>query len=413
MRLIRLTAALLLAASLTGCWGSRETDDLAFVLVAGFDKGPGKNVIMTFQIANPVAVAGTATGGGGGRGGGNAKPLINISTVQRLPIGAFNLASAEVTREISLLHTAAFVFSEELARDGLSDYLYPLNRHSETRGTALVIVCRGKARDFLEKSQPRLETSPAKQYQHLLMLNRNHGLSVTTTYTKFYSQTKSASIQPTAPLAAIGKKDVTAGNPEINKLGDYLPGNLPSIKGQTQFLGAAVFKGDRMVAELTGDETRYLNMLNGNLFQSFLVIEDPKRKGEAVGLALRQARKPKVKVNFADGSPVIDVEIFQEPSIVGISSGINYESLELKPVLESALEEIIREQCLRLVARSQEEFRADIFGFGREARKYFLTQDTWEKYNWPRVYPQARVNVNVNVKIRRTGLMVETRPIRY
>lgn len=414
MRAARFVAVLILSALLTGCWGSQETDELAYVLAVGFDKGPENNVITTFQIANPIAVGGTATSGGGGGGGGRqAKPLINVTTIQRLPIGAFSLVGTQRSREISLLHATAYVYSEELAKEGLSDYLFPLNRFRETRGTALVLICKGRARDFLEKNIPVLEADPAKQYHHLIMLNRRHGLSVISTYSEFYSKTKSDSVQATVGMAAISKEDVDWKAPAPDTLGDYTAGDLPSNKGEAQFLGVAVFDGDRMVGEITGDEARYLNMLTGDLFQSYLTITDPIKKDESIGLSLLQASAPKVKVTFSAEGPVIDVDLYQEPNIVGISSGINYESVELKPVLERALEDLLRERCRQLVTRSQEEFRADIFGFGKVAKKNFLTLDQWEQYDWIKMYPQARVNINVHVKIRRTGLMFKTQPVRH
>ena len=413
MRAARLLSVILLALALAGCWGSRETDDLAYVLVVGFDKGPDRNVIVTFQIANPIATAGTATGSGGGGGGGQSnEPLITTSIVQRLPLAAFNLANVERSREISLLHTAAYVFSEELAREGIGQYLLPVNRFRETRGTALVLICRGKARDFIEKHKPKLEASPAKLYQHLIGLNRVHGLSVTTQYSKFYSQLKSGSVQPTAPLAAISEKAVTAGKPQPDRLGDYLAGNLPSNKGEAQFLGAAVFRGDKMVGAITGDETRYLNMLTGNIVRSFIAVRDPKSDQDALGITLRQARKPVVKVRFTPERPVIDVEVFVEPDISGLGSGINYESVELKPVLEKKLKDLFEQRCRQLVAKSQEEYRSDIFSFGHEAKKQFLTVQEWRDFNWSEAYPRAEVNVKVNVKVRRTGLMVKTSPVR-
>jgi spore germination protein KC len=410
MRAVKLLACLLLISVLAGCWGSLETDEIAYVMAMGFDRGPGDSLVMTFQIANPRTIAGQAAGGGGG-GGGNSQggTTINISTVASLPIGAFNLLNVERGRKISLQHTRAFIFSDELAREGLHHYLNPLNRYRETRGTAFIYISRGRARDFMEKNQSRLEFTPVKQYELVSKMQRLHSLAPVTEFRKFYHRTKSIAHEPTAPLVAVNEKGLkNLREPEPDTLGDYLAGELPSDKGEAQFLGTAVFKGDKMVGTLTGDETRYLNMLTGEMNQGFLIIDDPIRKGKPVGLILDQARKPDIKVRFSPGRPAIEVDIYQEPEIVGVASAINYESTELKPVLERALAGIIRERCHELVARTQEEFRSDIIGFGRVARRQFLTLQDWEKVKWHEAYPMAGVNINVHVKIRRTGLMRKT-----
>ena len=412
MRAAKVLLSLFLALMAAGCWGSRETDEIAYVLAMGFDKGPGpgKNIIVTFQIANPKSIAGQAAGGGGGED--KAGPMINVSTMAPLPIGAFNLVNTVRSREISLLHTNAYIFSEELAREGLHHYMAPLNRHRETRGTALVFVSRGSAREFLEKNQPVLEISPSKQYEMITMVNNLHGLSSVVRFHEFYQVSKSLSQEPVAPLVSINKNGLDVPKlPILGKLGDYLAGNMPSNKGLPQFIGTAVFKGDKMVGQLTGDETRHLNMITGKLERSFQIIDDPKKPGEPLGFSLFQARKPEIRVRFSEEVPVIKVDIYLEPELVGVTSGINYETPRLKKFLERHLAELIKMRCLELVTRTQEEFRADIFGFGRYARMNFLTHKQWDKAGWKKVYPLARVDINVHVKIRRTGLMLKTEPV--
>lgn len=409
MKAIKWAAILILTLSLAGCWGARETDEIAYALAMGFDKGPDKSVIITFQIANPKTIAGPAAGGGGGAKG---KPLINISTVAQLPIGAFNLLNTELSREISLLHTRAFVFSEELARDGLHKYILPLNRYRETRGTAYVYVYQGKVRDFMEGNQPVLEISPSKQYELVSSVNSLHSLNPVVPFREFYQNTKSPDKEPSAPLVGINKKGLQSDKKlEPGRLGDYVAGEMPSNKGQVQFIGTAVFKGDKMVGELTGDETRYLNMLTGNMDSSFIFIKDPISENEQVGIRLKQAKNPVIKIHMTSGRPVIDAHVYQEPEIVGLPSGKRYEKPEIKPALEKALSDLLEKRCRELVTRTQDEFRADIFGFGRYAKMNYLTRSDWEKANWPDIYPTADLDIKVHVKIRRTGLMLKTQPI--
>ncbi len=100
----------------TGCWGSRETDEIAYSLAMGFDKGPGEFITITFQIANPRSNADASS-----NGEGKSQSMLTTSTIARLPIAALTLLNTERTREISLLHNTAYIFSEELARDGIHD----------------------------------------------------------------------------------------------------------------------------------------------------------------------------------------------------------------------------------------------------------------------------------------------------
>ncbi|GAB6933558.1 hypothetical protein JCM14719A_19110 [Calditerricola satsumensis] len=57
---------------LTGCWDRVEINDLALVTAAGLDKGKGKTVKLSLQLAVPAAMPSVAGGDGGGLGGGGA-----------------------------------------------------------------------------------------------------------------------------------------------------------------------------------------------------------------------------------------------------------------------------------------------------------------------------------------------------
>ena len=327
MKNVKLVLALVVIILLSGCWGSQETDQTAFVLAIGFDKGKMENVRVTFQIANPKVIAGMTGGGGGGQ----EKPFVFTTIDAPLPIPAFQLLNVVRSRNISLLHNKVFIFSEEVAREGLAKFIQPLNRFRETRGTSFVFVCRGTARDFMEKNKLELDVSPAKHYEIVASLSRLHGFGPSTHFTDFYETTKTRSEEPAVPLVGINEEGLGApAKSQADSLGDYLAGDLPASGVTAQFMGTAVFSGDKMVGELTGDESRYLLMLKGEMEQSFIVIDDPKRPGSIIGLTLRQARRPVIKVSVSGEVPVIDVELFQEPSIVGIPSGINYEDIKLK-----------------------------------------------------------------------------------
>lgn len=406
----------LLLISLPGCWGSRETDEVAFALALGFDKGEKDNLVVTASIANPKVFAGMA-GGGGGNGG---KGTLVVSTETYAPIAAIDLLNTAVERRISLMHAKTYVFSEELAREGLNKWLTPLLRYRELRTTSLIVVCRGKAKDFMEKNNPILELSPTKQFELLNKLSYEHGLFLNTQLLGFNEDLKSHSIQPSAPLVASHEGSLESAKPGVNKggendLGKYLAGEVPISGGnKSQIIGTAVFRGDKMVGTLNGQETRYYMMLRGLFRNGIMSVTDPLAADPTslVGFTVRQARRPEYKTSIDEnGNVSINVDIYLEPEIIGLFSGINYESPDLKPTLEEAFSREVQQGCQNLIRRTQEEFKADIFGFGYHVKHHFWTVQTWREMNWLDRYSDAQVNVSVHSIIRRTGLMSKTIPI--
>ncbi len=407
MKQTKLLLLVFILLSTVGCWGSRETDEIAYTMALGFDKGPGNNVIMTFQIVNPRSVAGNSSGDESAN-----QTLFTATTVAGLPIAAFNLINIERSREISLLHTTAYVFSEELARDGVHDYISPFTRFRQVRGSAYVFVCKGKASEFLKKNKPVLEISPSKQYEQISLVNETHSLSTVTRFHEFYQNTKSSKRQPVVPMVGINEVGLNISKvAERDRLGDYEAGNSPSDKGVSQFIGAAVFLKDKMVGELTGDETRYYNIMTGNMKRSFIIIKDPLYPENNLGMTLLQARRPEIKVDFKDGIPEIEQNIYLEPELVGIPSEYNYEATDKKPILEEAIRLFVENNCNNLMSKVQQQYKSDIFGFGRYASMKFINNKDWDNSRWEEVFPTARYSSHVYVKIRRTGLIIKSKQV--
>lgn len=417
---VRLCALLILALSLLslpGCWGSWETDEVAYALALGFDKGEKDNLVVTVSLANPKVIAGMSGGGGGG-GGGKGTLVVSVETYA--PLAAIDLLSSTVDRRISLMHTKSYVFSEELAREGLNKWLSPLLRYRDLRTSSLVFISRGKAKDLIEKNNPMLELSPSKQFELLSKLSKEHGLFINAPFLDFYEDLLSHSVQPSAPLVASHEGGLESAKPGDNKageidLGKYLAGEVPISGGnKSQAIGTAVFRGDKMVGTLDGQETRYYMLLRGLFRNGIMSVKDPQTGDPTlpVGFMVHQARSPAYKTSIDEnGNVTINVELFLEPEIIGIYSGINYESPDLKPILEEAFSRKVEQGCQDLIRRTQEEFKADILGFGNHVKHHFLTVQTWREMNWLGRYPDAQVNVSVHTTIRRTGLMSKTIPV--
>lgn len=419
MRKAKVCAFIFLAMSLLalpGCWGSRETDEVAYVLAVGFDKGEKENLVITVSIANPKAIAGISSGGGGAGGGGGGSAL-TYSVESYAPLVSTDLLNTTIDRRVSFLHAKAYIFSEELAREGLEEWVFPLNRYRELRGTAQVFICRGKAKDFIEKNKPPLELNSTKQVELLSQTSKETGLYYNTQFHEFYDDIKSDSVQASIPLVALHEGGLESAKPGIGRGGEATPGKYSAgevpIAGENkaQIIGTAVFKGDKMVGILNGQETRYYLVLRGLYGSGITGIPDPFDPNLPVGLLVRQSRKPQFKtVMDPEGNVTINVDVYNEPEIIAIASGNNYEDPTNKELLEAAFIQQAQAGLQTLVKRTQEEFDSDIFGFGDQVKRKFWTVQPWEEFQWLERYPEASINVTVHSKIRRTGLQLNTKP---
>lgn len=410
---IALGAVLLMAAVLlSGCNGSRENDEVSYGLAIGIDAAPDGKLQISYRVAVPRTLAGSGEGVGGG--GEKSSELITITAVSLAE--ARNLLSTHLARSITLSHNKAFVFGEELARKGLGDIIGPLLRFQEFRGSMFIAVARGTAQEAMRENKPTQQVLPSRWIEGVLFEANDAGYALPTTVHGFYKRLKSVTGAPFVVYTGVDPEtgEGRSGGTKIpgEKAEEYLAGDIPK-KGDTpvSVAGTAVFRGDKMVGVLTNEETRMLAILINDFPRGFISVEDPMDSKSSVNINLRNGRQPKLDTKLADGRAIIDVDVLLEGEVTSISSGINYESAQYKQVLEAHIAEIVRQQMARMIAHTQ-QLNSDVVNFGQRLAPTFGTYREYSQIRWSELYPQAEVHVKVAVKIRRNGLMWQTKPIR-
>jgi hypothetical protein len=231
-----------------------------------------------------------------------------------------------------------------------------------------------------------------------------------------YKRLKSGAGSPYITLIAYNPKpeeNKDAGRVPPSKTNEYTAGNLiyDSENRKVEMAGTALFSSEKMVGILTTDETRALQIIKGRLFRGFVVVEDPLAPNKAVNTEIRLGRKPEIEASLVEGQPVFNITVNLEGEISSIPSGINYEDKEYRPLLENRISDVIYRQIINMLVKTQ-ELQCDAVGFGYQMRSLFWTNQDYEKLDWLRLYPKAKFVVKVDTKIRRTGLMIQTQPVK-
>lgn len=403
-----------LSLLLCSCYDRKELEEYGYVLIVGFDKGTKDAIRVTVQL-------GTYKNGGGGQGqgttGDTGRGQIEGAIVSTVEAPSFftglNMLSAGLSRQINLMHTKYIVFSEELAREGqIETYIAPLVRYREIRSTMFVLVSKGKAEDFIMETRALAGTMPAKSMEMSMEQMSHTGFAPDTNLYDFYNDAKSGYRQPVATLVSVNefKEDEASSPKEAEESGgQYTAGQVPREGAlRREIFGAGIFNGYKMVGQLDGDDTRLLLMARGEFKRGFFSIKDPMNEKQVVPLDIRMARQPKIKVDTSGDVPKISLALELEGMILSIQSGTNFENVELKPVLEKAFADEIRNGLDELVKKSQREFGTDIMGFARKAAGNFLTIQDWQEYDFAKKYPDAKVSTEVDFVIRRTGMLQKT-----
>lgn len=413
LTLITLLVLLLLPPLLSGCGSSYEPDERAYVLLIGMDKDPNNLLRISYLIAVPQAMAGGGEAGGGGKPGEGAM----VTTISAPSIYAsMSMVNTYVGRKISLMHTKGIIFSETLAKDGTMSRLVPaFIQYREARGTSFLAVSHEPPEEILELVKPKLEINPAKYMELLGATGRFTGFTPSTQIQQFYNEAKAGATNPIALYIAKSKEKLPPNNQKgsYRPEGDYVAGKLHKKGGvPLQANGAVAFREGKMVGELTGNEVSAYLMLRGEFERAIRSLKDPLDPKGVIAIEVSQSRKPEVNITLDQkGIPIINTKISLEGNILGNWSLIDYGQKKNRPILEKAMEASIKKEADVFIRRTQENFKSDLGGFGIQARKLALTNADWKALNWAKVYPQAKVTVDVDFRIRRTGLLLKQMPV--
>lgn len=416
--LLLLMVSVLILSTLTACYDAHEINDFAYVYTIGLDKGVTDVLRMTVQMPTmkKEGGGGQKRGPSGGSDTQEQDGYVSISIDAPTFYSGANMINSYLPRTLNYMHTKYFVISEELAREGIGAYINGFVRNREIRRTVYMIVTKGKASDFIKQNSPLVGTALSKMQEDIMRESLETGLFHNTTYGEVIDAAKSPARTAITVLAAVNdfkkfEQEEQTDEKEFRTSGDYYAGELVRSGGnKVEYFGTAIFDGDKMVGELNGDESRMMLMARGEFKRGFFAIKDPKKPDTAITLDVRMEKKPSTKVMYENNKPVIHQKITLEGDIMAIQSSVNYESKDLKPVIENEFRNYVKGEMQKTIEKCK-GLNADVFKYGLTAQMSFATRQEWLQYEWYRQFKDAEVSTDVEFAIRRTGTMIKTSPI--
>ncbi len=144
---------------LSGCYDNKETDTFATVLSVAVDKSPeGRKY--TFSVAD--------TSGKTGTDGGDSASSVTLSVSAENIHNAVNTLSGRLSRNLSLSHLSAVLFSLEEAQKGMYEEIEYLEKRVSVRPQTHIVVTKGNAGEFLSQNKPKLQPNSEKYFDGIL-----------------------------------------------------------------------------------------------------------------------------------------------------------------------------------------------------------------------------------------------------
>ena len=404
----------LILITLFGMNSVTSMDNLAYVVAVGFDiKDTGK-LELSFQIALPSGSEGGSSGSSSSQSSSSIVTSVECNSFE----SGVNLVNSYLSKELNLSHCKAVVFSEEIASQGIGEYLYTLINHVEIRPTCNVIISKCNAKYFLNNSSPMLEQLSSKYYEIASTSERVTGYTYNITLLDFFSDFADSFTECFATLGSVNDSDISNTGDNNDQLSSslsnegtddsYVASETPiDSQKNIENLGLAVFKGDKLVGELNGVECIAHLILTNELENAVISVPSPFESTNYIDLYLTNS-KCKSKVYLTNGTPYIKPSIDLSARIISMSDDYKDLTEENIELIEEYAKYYVERFIYDYLYKTAKVFKSDITAFGKYAVSNFATIDEWNKYNWLDNYQNSFFNVDINVDIVSRYLLIDT-----
>ena len=358
---------------LTGCYDATSIESFEYCIAIGIDKSDSPDKIsFSMQMIKPSASSEGSTGSKDSSGNSNS----NIITVECSSINnGITIINSHSNNKVNLAHCTAIVFSEEIANEGIGDYISALSNNSQIRPTCSLIISSNTAMNFLETSAKSSEQFSSAQYEYIDLSSKTTGYTVQTTIYEYVSNTLESTSDSVIPYVEMHD-------------------------GTVQPYGICVVKDDQLVGKLTPLESICHLIITNKLKQCTIEVPSPFTDQKHMNVKLYQKKQTNNIISINNQSPFIQINCVLEGEILNDSSFFNESSKESVDIVTSAVNTYLEKVISEYLYKTSQEFGADIADFARYIKVDYKTTEEWEHVNWNEIYSNAFFKVSLSTNLQ-------------
>lgn len=388
---------------LTGCDEGHGVDQFSYIVAIGIDKGESQKIKLSLQFAIPNS---SGSSGGSSQSANSVLHSVECNSIEE----GINLMNNYVGKPINLAHCKVIVFSEKIATEGISTYIYTLTNSIQVRPVANIIVSRCPASDYIENAKSPLEELSARYYESIFTSSEETGYIAIASLSDFFYSLNDTTRQPIAVLGDVNySQSSNTTNSSSSETNKYKAGQTPiNSTNSIENSGIAVFKEDKLVGELDNIQSMCYSMVTNNLEKCIITITNPFEESENIDLQITINNPTQSIVYTLNTNPYIEVNLQLRAQILSLTEDAKYLQEENLPKLESAINSYLEKNISEFLYKTSIEYHSDIVGFAKEAIKNFWTWDKWINYGWHENYENAVFKVNASTNIRSGRLFTDS-----
>lgn len=360
-RMIGILLFITLLAIFPGCWDQKIYEQMGLILQVGMERDQNGDLIYTATL--PVVSAENK----------NEFEILH-SKANLLRKGREN-ARLTSGKTVEGGKTQQLLFSDELAAEGIHEFLEIFHRAAENPLLPHVVVVEGNPSAIMEASREFKEKPRPAIYLNQLLTNAyKNAYTPETRIYRFDIDYYSIGIDPITARIRLGSDGI-------------------------EVCGSALFSEDKMVGRLDTRQTSLLlAMMNST--KSFEYVDESgnypdkaknSKPGAAVGFKVKNR---KVSVSLDNAKPVIKIALELQADIREFQYDAHFDERGVELQLEKFLSDSLKKQCNDILKYMQ-SVKSDPIGVGELIRTKYPT--LWKPEEWKNLYGNTKISAEVNV----------------
>ena len=390
-------------SSFSASYNSLNIDNSAFVIALGIDKSDSNKLKVTFEFLAPSP---------SGEGSVETTPVLNSVDCSSITNG-INLMNAYLGRKVNLSHCKLIIFSEELAKEGISDEVYSLINEVQVRPSANIVVSKCNTKYYIENSVPSLENLIPKYYEIFPNTSEYTGYTCNATIGDLFNSLVCNYCSPYAILGGINTSDNNSSQSQSQSQSSdesNIKSNESPITGKrlSQNIGLAVFKNAKLAGELNAIETICFLTLKEKVDNFLVSIPDPQESNSKIDIYLTPNTTHNIDIDFVNGAPYVKIKLDFSGKIYSMSRDSQYLNTDVLNSISTSCNNYLKKQFSDYLYKTSTIFESDINGLGSNALSKFATTTEFDNYNWLENYKNSTFDVEISTVIDSGFLLTQT-----
>lgn len=374
--------------ALTGCWDMRSASQYVVVSSMSVTTGEQANYHVYLQVVNSLEFTSS-------KEKGNA-PTLAFDAEGNTMDEVFSRIERKTSRELELSHMMLLIMdSKLLTSDHGLLFIEFLETMKDIRNDIqLVAAHKVSASEFAKLYFPDNQVSAVRIRFAIDSVDNNWGGSPDTTLKQFIGDITSEGRQPVISSITVERLSEKAHSVESGK----------SVDTQTEIVtdGTAILRRGRLVGYLDTEETRNMKWVEDKIKHTSLRIQCEKEHFVQVRI---DRSKTRLNVEYANDRPKVTIQIHVGGKISeNQCSSIRLSKLSGYDQVRMMTEKAIQSQVEETIAKVQNKYGVDIFGFGEQLMRNHYQTFKKVKSHWDDQFVKADVNVKVKAEIFRDGM---------